>query len=127
VEVVEIAGRRHRGFLGIETLVNPTVDTEAVAPRRRRHELPETFGPRPGNGHRVESALDHGGEHEVLGQSLAAQDTLDHLGISARTSEPALDEGAPIPRLVLLEEAPDLGIIPYEQGRRGSLGARFAE
>src|SRR6266849_8377813 len=127
VEVAEIAGRGHRGFLRIETLVHPTVDAEAIATRRRRHELPEAFGPRPRNGHRVESALDHGCEHEVLGQSLAAQDTLAHLGISTRTSEPALDEGPPIPRLVLLEEASDLGIVPYEQGRRGGLGSRFVE
>src|SRR6266851_2126381 len=63
VEVTEIAGRGHRGFLRIEALVHPAVDAEAIATRRGRHELPETFGPCPRNSHRVEATLDHSGEH----------------------------------------------------------------
>src|SRR5215831_3306727 len=43
VEVVEISRGRDRGLLGIEPLVDPAVDAQAVEPRGRRHELPEPF------------------------------------------------------------------------------------
>src|SRR5215468_6024006 len=111
VEVCEVPGGSHRGLLRIEPLVDPAVDAEAVAPGGGSHELPETLGPRSGDGDGVEAALDHRREHQVLGQTLRPEHALDHLGVAAGPLYPPLDDCPAVASLEVLQEAPDLGIV----------------
>src|SRR5262252_2276055 len=115
VEVCEIPGSSHRGLFRVEPLVDPAVDAEAVAPGGGSHELPEALGSRSGDRDRVEAALDHRREHQVLRQALRPEHALDHLGVTARPLYPPLDDGPAVASLEVLQEAADLGIVPNRE------------
>src|SRR5215467_6489088 len=115
VKVCEVPGGSHRGLFRVEPLVHPAVDAEAVAPGGGGHELPEALGSRSGDRDRVEAALDHRREHQVLGQTLRPEHALDHLGVAARPLYPPLDDGPTVASLEVLTEAADLGIVPNQE------------
>ena len=105
VQVAEVRRRGARGLLGVEPLVHPLIDAEAVAAGRRGHELPQALGACAGDGERVEAALDHRGEREILGQPVAAEDVADHSEVPAGAAQPHLDDLAPLAREPIEEEA----------------------
>src|SRR5262249_13959439 len=76
---------------------------------------PEALGSRSGDRDRVEATLDHRREHQVLGQTLRPEHALDHLGIAARPLYPPLDDGPAVATLEVLQEAPDLGLVPNRE------------
>src|SRR5262249_10237708 len=59
VEIQEVPGRGNRGFLRVETLIQPIVHPETVPAGSRRHELPESLCTGTRRGEWVETALDH--------------------------------------------------------------------
>ena len=124
VEIDEVAGGRRRGLLRVETLVQPAVYPQAVAPGRGRHELPDA--PRPGarGRERVEPALDHGGEDQVLGQALLLEHVQHHRQVTARANQPPLDDRSPVARLEPIEEAPHVMVVLDLVARRGQNGRR---
>ena len=108
IEVEQVTGRGHRRFLGVEALVEPIVDTKAIAPRGGRHELPQALRPRARDGHRVEAALDHRGEHQLVGKALLAENVEDHGQVLPGPRQPFLDYRTAVSGLKPIDELPDV-------------------
>ena len=104
-EVLQVVRRGLGGFLGIQPLIHPAVHPEPVPAAGLLHELPEPLGARPGHGHRIEAALDHGGEGQIFRQPFLPEHLTDHVEIAARPVQPAAHHLAPGARLKTLEEA----------------------
>ncbi len=88
VEVAQVRRGGDRGLLGIEPLIHPAIDAQAVSPRRAGHELPHALGAHPRHGVRLEATLDHRGEREIFGQAARAQHLADHGQVTTRAVHP---------------------------------------
>jgi hypothetical protein len=103
-----VAGRGNRRLLGVEALVEPVVDPKAIAPGGGRHELPQALCARARDGHRVEAALDHRGEHQFVGKALLAENVEDHRQVLPGPRQPFLDHGTAVTRLKPIDELADV-------------------
>ena len=130
VEIAQVGGGGDGRFFGIQPLVDPAVDPEAVPARRRGHELPEALGSHARDRDRVEAALDHCRVGELLGQSPSLEHVSDHAEVASGPPDPEIDDGATIAGEAI-EEDLDLGVDGdgirwLRGGDRGDMG-RFRE
>ena len=130
VEIAQVGSGGDGRLFGIEPLVDPAVDPEAIPTGRRGHELPQALGSHARYRDRVEAALDHRGVGELLGQSASLEHISDHAEVASGPSDPEIDDVATIAGEAIEEEL-DLGVDGdgiwwLRGGDRGDVG-RFRE
>ena len=118
VEILEVAGGRVDGALGIAAGVDPIADLEPIGARGARHELPDAAGADTGARAGVEAAFDHRHVEEILGQPLALQGLLEQLAIASGAAQPPGHHRVPLRiALEVVEVAQHLGVPAHRQIR----------
>jgi hypothetical protein len=93
-------------------LVDPVVALEAVDAAGALHELPHAGGADPRADLRVEAALGHGDEHEVLGTPTSLEDRPQDVLVAGHAADPALDQRLPARVVAEVLEVRDGLLVP---------------
>ena len=126
VELDHVLDGRPGGLDRVHALVDVLVLLEAVTVARRADELPHAQGPGPGQGPRLEGALDERDPGQLLRQALLAQLLEDHVPVLAGPPEGFLEglslyrlERLDLPRDPLVLDEGDGAVDRGGQGRPG--------